>query len=93
VSIFGVLGGLAGGQSFPLVTESEGAGAIVYYGQEAGGGDSVWSSTAGTVFIDSVNGSVVTMRVVGAAMTVPAGAAAGSFTLDVSGQVKAFSRQ
>jgi hypothetical protein len=33
------------------------------------------------------------MRVVGAAMTVPAGTATGSFTLDVSGQVNTFSRQ
>jgi hypothetical protein len=93
VSIFGVLGGLASRQSFPLVTASEGAGAIVFYGEEGAGGDRVWSSSAGTLFIDSVNGSVVTMRVVGAAMTMPAGAAAGSFTLDVSGQVNTFSRQ
>ena len=88
ISVFGVLGGLAGGQSFTLGTE-----AIVYYGQEGGGGDRVWSSSAGTLFIDAVNGSVVTLRVVAAAMTVPAGAATGSFTLDVSGQVNNFARQ
>lgn len=45
------------------------------------------------MFIDALNGSVVTLRVVGAAMTVPAGTAAGSFTLDVSGQVNTFTRQ
>ena len=49
--------------------------------------------SAGTVFIDSVNGSVVSLRVVGAAMTETAGGAAGSFTLDVSGQVNNFIRQ
>lgn len=94
IDIFEVPGGLAAGQAFPA---SQGggseAGAIVYYGQEAPGGDKVWSSSAGTVFIDAVTGSVVTLRVVGAAMTVPAGAAGGSFTLDVSGQVKTFTRQ
>jgi hypothetical protein len=93
LSISGVLGGLAGGQSFSLVPGPEGTQAIVYYGQEAPGGDSVWSSSAGTVYIDSVQGSVVTMRIVGAAMTETAGSAAGSFTLDVTGQVNNFTRQ
>lgn len=88
ISIFGVLGGLAAGQSFNLGTQ-----AIVYYGQESAAGDSVWSSSAGTVSIDAVNGSVVTMRVVGAAMTEPAGAATGRFTLEVSGHVNNFARQ
>jgi hypothetical protein len=94
IDIFEVPGGLAAGQSFPASQDggSE-AGAIVYYGQETPGGDKVWSSSAGTVFIDAINGSVVTLRVVGAAMTVPAGTAAGSFTLDVSGQVNTFTRQ
>jgi hypothetical protein len=88
ISIYGVLGGLAGGQSFTL-----GTAAIVYYGEEGAGGDRAWSSSAGTLFIDSVNGSVVTLRVVGAAMTGPAGAATGSFTLDASGHVNNFARQ
>jgi hypothetical protein len=88
ISLFEVPGGLAAGQSFSVGTD-----AIVYYGEEGSGGDRVWSSSAGTVFIDAVNGSVVTLRVVGVAMTEPAGAAAGSFTLDVSGQVNNFARQ
>jgi hypothetical protein len=94
ISLFEALGGLAAGQSFP-VSQGGGAGpgAIIYYGQETSGGESVWSSSAGTVFIDAVNGSVVSLRVVGAAMTETAGAAAGSFTLDVSGQVNNFARQ
>ena len=94
IQIFEVLGGLAAGQSIPVsVGGSAGAGALVYYGQEAPGGDSVWSASAGTVFIDAVNGSVVTLRVVGAAMTETAGAASGRVTLDVSGQVNTFMRQ
>ena len=94
ISLFEVPGGLAAGQSIPLSQGgSSGAGGIVYYGEEGLGGDRVWSSSAGTVFIDAVNGRVVTLRVVGAAMTEPAGAAAGSFTLDVSGQVNTFARQ
>jgi len=45
------------------------------------------------VIIDAVAGSVVTLRVVDAAMTVPAGNAAGSFTLNVTGHVNNFTRQ
>jgi hypothetical protein len=94
IEIFEVLGGLAAGQSIPVsLGGSTGAGALVSYGQEAPGGDSVWSASAGTVFVDAVNGSVVTLRVVGAAMTEAAGAATGRFTLDVSGQVNTFLRQ
>ena len=93
ISLFQSPGGLAAGrQSFP-VGSTEGPAADVRYGQATGGGDSVWFASAGTVFIDSVNGSVVTLRVVGAAMTGTAGAATGSFTLDVSGQVNNFTRQ
>ena len=61
--------------------------------EEGAGGDRVWSASAGTLFIDAVNGSVLNLRIVGAAMTVPAGAAAGSFTLDVSGQVNTLAHQ
>jgi len=94
ISLYEVPGGLAAGQQIPLSQGSEsGVGGIVFYGEEGAGGDRAWSSSSGTVFIDAVNGSVVTLRVVGAAMTVPAGVAAGSFTLDVSGQVNNFSRQ
>ena len=94
IQLFEAPGGLAAGQSFPVSPGgSTGAGALVSYGQEAAGGDSVWSASAGTVFVDAVNGSVVTLRVVGAAMTATAGPAAGSFTLDVSGQVNTFTRQ
>lgn len=94
IQIFEVLGGLAAGQSFPInLGGSSDPGALVYYGQEAASGDSVWSASAGTVFIDAVNGSVVTLRVVGAAMTETAGVATGRFTLDVSGQVNTFMRQ
>jgi hypothetical protein len=92
ISLFQAPGGLAAGQSFP-VGSTQGLAANVYYGQATAGGESVWSSSTGTVFIDSVNGSVVTLRVVGAAMTETAGAATGSFTLDVSGQVNNFTRQ
>jgi len=56
-------------------------------------GDSVWSSSAGTVVIDAVQGSVVSLRVVGALVTQLAGAAAGSFVLDVTGEVSTFTRQ
>ncbi|MBI3782238.1 MAG: hypothetical protein HY270_02435, partial [Deltaproteobacteria bacterium] len=93
VDIFGVVGGLVAGQAFSLIQSPDGAQAIVYYGQEASGGDSVWSSSAGTVYIDSIQGSVLTMRVVGAAMTETAGSATGSFTLDVSGQVNNFTHE
>ena len=92
VSIFGVLGGLAAGQSFGISQGGDGPVAIVYYGQEGPGGDSVWSSSSGTVFIDAVNGSMISMRIVGAVMDQPAGAAAGRFTLDVSGHVNNFTR-
>jgi hypothetical protein len=95
IQTFQVAGGLAAGQSIPVsLSSSDGSPtAIVYYGEEGTGGDRVWSSSAGTVVIDAVDGSVVTLRVVGAAMTETAGAAAGSFTLDVSGQVNDFERQ
>jgi len=92
ISLFEAPGGLAAGQSFP-VGSTQGLTADVRYGQTTAGGDSVWFSSAGTVFIDSVNGSVVSLRVVGAAMTGTAGAATGSFSLDVSGQVNNFTRQ
>jgi hypothetical protein len=90
-----VPGGLAAGQSFPVALSSPDGSpiAVVYYGEEGSGGDRVWSASAGTLFVDAVNGSVVTLRVVGAAMTQTAGAAAGSFTLDVSGAVNDFARQ
>lgn len=91
ISLYQSPGGLAAGQTFTVGAET-GLIANVYYGQVAGG-DSVWSSSAGSVVIDSVEGSVVTLHVVDAAMTVPAGNAAGSFTLNVSGQVNNFTRQ
>lgn len=94
IQIFVVPGGLAAGQSFPIsLGGGSGPGALVFYGQEAAAGDSVWTASAGTLFIDGVSSSTITLRVVGAAMTETAGAAAGSFTLDVSGQVKTFMRQ
>ena len=92
ISLFQSPGGLAAGQTF-TVGDSTGLGALVYYGQQVAGADSVWSSSSGTVVIDAVDGNVVTLRVVDAAMTVPAGNAAGSFTLDVSGNVNNFTRQ
>ena len=92
ISLYESPGGLAAGQTF-VVGGTSGLVANVYYGQQVGGDDSAWSSSAGTVVIDAVEGSVVTLRVVDAAMTVPAGNAAGSFTLNVSGQVKNFTRQ
>jgi hypothetical protein len=88
VSFYGVLGGLAAGQSFPV-----GTAAFVAYGEEGSGGDRVWAASAGTLFIDGVDGNVVQLRVVGAAMTETAGAATGRFTLNVSGQVNNFTRQ
>jgi hypothetical protein len=90
IGIYGVIGGLAGGQSFSMVQTAEGVQAVVYYGQRAAGNDAVWSSSAGTLYIDSVQGSVLSLRIVGASMTVTAGTATGSFTLDVSGQVNNF---
>jgi len=91
---FEVPGGLMAGQALPIALSSTGEPiAVVFYGEEGSGGDRVWTASSGMVFIDAVNGSVVTLRVAGAAMTETAGAATGSFTLDVSGQVNNFSRQ
>jgi hypothetical protein len=92
ISLFQSPGGLAAGQTF-TVGDSVGLGALVYYGQQVAGNDGVWSASSGTVVIDSVAASVVTLRVVDAAMTLPAGTAAGGFTLNVSGQVNNFTRQ
>jgi hypothetical protein len=91
ISIFGSPAPLAGGESFSLVNGSSPA-AIVYYGEE-GAVHGVWSSTAGTLFIDAVEGDTLTVRIVGAAMGNPAGAATGSFTLDAQGTIGNFTRQ
>ena len=94
VEIFEVVGGLAGGQSFPIsLGGGEGAGALVSYGEEGAGGDRVWTATAGTLFVDAVNGSAVTLRITAATMTASGGSATGGFTLDLSGQLSNFRRQ
>jgi len=93
ILLFQSPGGLAAGQTFPIGDNSGGPGALVYYGQMAGA-DSVWSSSpGGSVVIDSVEGSVVTMHVVDANLDMPAGNAAGSVVMNVTGSVNNFTRQ
>ena len=88
--LFQAPGGLATGQSFDI---GSGDGALVYYGEEGTGGDRTWSGSSGTVLVDFIDGSTVTLRVVAADMSPSAGAATGSFRLHVSGAVYNFTRQ